>query len=160
MVQCEVTPRIVAGVCDPGVPTTTGLREAGNARPIMARAEEPECYPKTGSLNHAPLGTVASVSSGRRQAGRIESRRGCADVPPALLPSAHHLPQEDQRDPGNRPGRDENDRDDMGPSVRGIMLSCRPGAEDSKNQGDRERYQAKQDHVSQHELGQACSDDK
>jgi hypothetical protein len=46
MVQSEVTPTIVAGVCDPGVPITTGLREAGNAGPIAARAEERECYPK------------------------------------------------------------------------------------------------------------------
>jgi hypothetical protein len=51
MVQSEVTPRIVAGVCDLGDPTTTGLTEAGyNACPIVARAEEPECYPKTSVL--------------------------------------------------------------------------------------------------------------
>ena len=49
MVQSEVTPTIVAGVCDPGDPTTTGLTEAGyNACPVVARAEAPECYPKTG----------------------------------------------------------------------------------------------------------------
>ena len=48
MVQSGVTPAIVAGVCDPGVPRTTGLREAGyNACPIVARVEKPECYPKT-----------------------------------------------------------------------------------------------------------------
>jgi hypothetical protein len=48
MVQSEVTPTIVAGVCDPGDPTTTDLSESGyNARPIVARAEEPACYPKT-----------------------------------------------------------------------------------------------------------------
>jgi hypothetical protein len=48
MVQSAVTPTIVAGVCDPGIPTTTALREAGdNAGPIAARAEAPECCPKT-----------------------------------------------------------------------------------------------------------------
>jgi hypothetical protein len=48
LVQTEVTPTIVAGVCDPGIPTATGLTEAGyNACPIVARAEAPECYPKT-----------------------------------------------------------------------------------------------------------------
>jgi hypothetical protein len=47
MVQIALTPTIVAGVCDPGIPTTTGLREAGyNACPIVACAEEPDCYPK------------------------------------------------------------------------------------------------------------------
>ena len=46
MVQSEVTPTIVAGVYDSGIPTTTPLGEAGyNAGPIAARAEEPECYP-------------------------------------------------------------------------------------------------------------------
>jgi hypothetical protein len=55
MVQSEVTPTIVAGVCDPGVPTTTGLRETGyNACPIVARAEEPECYPKTSAFEPCP----------------------------------------------------------------------------------------------------------
>jgi hypothetical protein len=44
-----------SGVWDPGVPTTTGLREAGNASPIAARTEEPECYPKTGALEACPL---------------------------------------------------------------------------------------------------------
>jgi hypothetical protein len=48
LVQTEVTPTIVAGVCDPGIPTATGLTEAGyNACPIVARAEAPGCYPKT-----------------------------------------------------------------------------------------------------------------
>jgi hypothetical protein len=48
MVQSEVAPPIVAGVCDPGVPRTTGLTEASyNTRPIAARAEKPACYPKT-----------------------------------------------------------------------------------------------------------------
>ena len=48
MVQSEVTPTIVAGVCDPDIPTPTALREAGdNAGPIATRAEAPECCPKT-----------------------------------------------------------------------------------------------------------------
>ena len=51
MVQSEVTPPIVAGVCDPGDPTTTGLTEAGyNACPVVARAQEPKCYPKTSAF--------------------------------------------------------------------------------------------------------------
>ena len=29
LVKSEETPIIVAGVCDPGIPTATGLREAG-----------------------------------------------------------------------------------------------------------------------------------
>jgi hypothetical protein len=46
----------VAGVCDPGDPTTTGLREAGyNACPIVASAEAPECYPKTGVFKPCPI---------------------------------------------------------------------------------------------------------
>jgi hypothetical protein len=57
MVQSEVTPKIVARVCDPGDPTTTDVRETRyNARPIVARAEEPECYPKTSVF--APCGEV------------------------------------------------------------------------------------------------------
>jgi hypothetical protein len=49
MVQCEATPTIVAGVCDPGDPPKSGPREAGyNVCPIAARAEAPECYSKTG----------------------------------------------------------------------------------------------------------------
>jgi hypothetical protein len=56
MDQFEVTPKIVAGVSDPGVPTTTGLTEAGyNACPIMARAEAPECYPEPGVFEPCPL---------------------------------------------------------------------------------------------------------
>jgi hypothetical protein len=43
MVESKVTPTIVAGVCDPGVSTPTGLRDAGDsAGPIAAGAEEPE----------------------------------------------------------------------------------------------------------------------
>ena len=56
MVQSEVTPTIVAGVCDPGIPTATGLTEAGyNACPIVARAEAPECYPKTSVFEPCPF---------------------------------------------------------------------------------------------------------
>jgi hypothetical protein len=55
MVQSAVTPTIVAGVCDPGISTTIGLREGGyNAGPIAARAEAPECYPKTGVFEPCP----------------------------------------------------------------------------------------------------------
>jgi hypothetical protein len=55
LVQTEVTPTIVAGVCDPGIPTATGLTEAGyNACPIVARAEAPECYPKTSVFEPCP----------------------------------------------------------------------------------------------------------
>ena len=40
MVQSKVTPAIVAGVCDPGLPPAAGLREAGyNAAPIEVCAE-------------------------------------------------------------------------------------------------------------------------
>jgi hypothetical protein len=43
MVQNKVTPTIVVGVCILGVPTTTGLREAGyNGGRIAARDEERE----------------------------------------------------------------------------------------------------------------------
>jgi hypothetical protein len=67
MVQSEVTSTIVAGVCDPGIPTTTGLREAGyNAGPIAARAEAPEFYPKTGVLNHARI-RARSGAGGRKR---------------------------------------------------------------------------------------------
>jgi hypothetical protein len=73
MVQSEVTPTIVAGVCDPGDPTTTGLTEAGyNACPIVARAEEPESHQKTSVfepclLNRRHLGRRigASIAPGR-----------------------------------------------------------------------------------------------
>jgi hypothetical protein len=47
MIQFEVTPTIVAGVCDPGVPIAAGYK--------AARAQEPECYPRTGVLNHATI---------------------------------------------------------------------------------------------------------
>jgi hypothetical protein len=68
MVQSEVTPTIVAGVCDPGDPTTTGLTEAGyNTCPIVARAEEPECYPKTSDfeprLHFHPASAIAGLPS-------------------------------------------------------------------------------------------------
>jgi hypothetical protein len=53
--QSAVTPTTVAGVCDPGISTTTGLREAGyNAGLIAARAEAPECYPKAGVFGPCP----------------------------------------------------------------------------------------------------------
>jgi hypothetical protein len=51
MVQSEVAPPIVAGVCDPDVPRTTGLTEASyNAGPIAARVEKPTCYPRTAAF--------------------------------------------------------------------------------------------------------------
>jgi hypothetical protein len=55
-VQFEVTRRILAGVCDPGVPTTTGLTAASyNAGPFAARAEKPACYPKTAVFEPCPF---------------------------------------------------------------------------------------------------------
>jgi hypothetical protein len=58
VVHSDETPTTVAGVCDPAVPTTGGLTEAGyNAGPIAARAESPSIEsasalagsPKTGT---------------------------------------------------------------------------------------------------------------
>jgi hypothetical protein len=53
MVQGEVTPT-VAGVCDPGRPTTAGLRESSHESvPIRARAEKPGATQTRSLLNHA-----------------------------------------------------------------------------------------------------------
>jgi hypothetical protein len=55
MVQCDVTPTIVAGICGPGVPTTAGLTEAGyNAGPIGDRAEKPAITPKSAFFEPCP----------------------------------------------------------------------------------------------------------
>ena len=40
MVQSKVTSTIVAGVCDPGVATLTGLTEAGDSTGPMAAARK------------------------------------------------------------------------------------------------------------------------
>jgi hypothetical protein len=54
MSQSEVTPKTVAGVCDPGIPTTAGLKEASyNAGPTEARDDRPGVAPKKAFLNHA-----------------------------------------------------------------------------------------------------------
>jgi hypothetical protein len=54
VVQSEVTPTIVVGVCDPGCPRRSGLTEAGyNAGPIQRPRWINRCYPKMGVLNHA-----------------------------------------------------------------------------------------------------------
>ena len=69
-VQSEVAPTTVAGVCDPGVltipayvtaacdpdvPGTAGLAEAGySAGTVAAQTEKSECYPKTGDVEIGP----------------------------------------------------------------------------------------------------------
>ena len=54
MRQSEVTPKTKAGVCDPGIPTTAGLKEASyNAGPTEARDDRPGVAPKKAFLNHA-----------------------------------------------------------------------------------------------------------
>jgi hypothetical protein len=55
MVQCDVTPTIVAGICGPGVPTTAGLTEAGyNAGPTEARDDRPGVAPKKSVFEPCP----------------------------------------------------------------------------------------------------------
>jgi hypothetical protein len=54
MAQSEVTPPIVAGVCDLADPTTTGLTEVGyNACPIVAALKSLSVTQKRAFLNHA-----------------------------------------------------------------------------------------------------------
>jgi hypothetical protein len=52
MVQSEVTPTIVAAVCDPGVPRTAGLTEAGYNATIVAAVSDP-AVPTTAGLTEA-----------------------------------------------------------------------------------------------------------
>jgi hypothetical protein len=55
MRQSEVTPKTKAGVCDPGIPTTAGLKQATyNAGPTEARADRPGVAPKIGVLEPCP----------------------------------------------------------------------------------------------------------
>jgi hypothetical protein len=55
MGQSEVTPITLAGVCDPGVPTTAGLKEASyNAGPTEARADRPGVAPQKGVFELCP----------------------------------------------------------------------------------------------------------
>jgi hypothetical protein len=57
MSQSEVTPKTKAGACDPGIPTTAGLKEASyNAGPTEARADRPGVAPVKAFLNHARTG--------------------------------------------------------------------------------------------------------
>jgi hypothetical protein len=61
MVEIKVTPTIVAGVCDPGVATPTGLRDAGDsAGSIAAGAEEPEWCLSTGMIEPCGLESVTN----------------------------------------------------------------------------------------------------
>jgi hypothetical protein len=75
MVQSEVTPPIVAGVCDPGVPRTTGLTEA-------SYNEKPACYPKTAAFEPCravrPLLSAGVVGLSGKVVGPREGRPRCS----------------------------------------------------------------------------------
>jgi hypothetical protein len=81
---------IVAGVCDPGIPTATGLTKAGyNACPIVARAEAPKCYPKTSVFEPCPERNWDA--GGKTRGGKVMAlvaRHGPID----RLPESQRLP--------------------------------------------------------------------